>query len=135
TLIRIRPMSPPRDDFADGAGIVGGKEQPAIGNGDNGARAATADGDDIFADHLPSGAMRPILLEKFSVNQRSPSGATVTPRKEAFGVFTGHSVTHPSASMRPSALALVSTNQMLPSGCTVMARGSLFGVGILYSVT
>src|SRR5262249_14096133 len=84
---------------------------------------------------LPSGAMRPILLATFSVNQRSPSGATVTPRKEAFGVFTGHSLIRPCKSMRPSALALVSTNQMLPSGCAAMARGSLFGVGILYSLT
>ena len=84
---------------------------------------------------VPSGAMRPILLEKFSVNQRSPSGATVTPRSDASGVFTGHSVTRPCASMRPSALALVSTNQMLPSGCVTMARGSQFGVGSWYSVT
>src|SRR5262249_37179868 len=84
---------------------------------------------------LPSGDMRPILLAKFSVNQRSPSGATVTPRSEAFGVFTGHSVMPPCASMRPSPFALVCTNQMLPSGCVTMARGSEFGVGILYSVT
>src|SRR5215813_1867564 len=115
-------ISPPRDDFADRAGVVGGEEQPATGIA-------------YSPITLPSGAMRPILLEKFSVNQRSPSGATVTPRNEASGVFTGHSVTRPCASMRPRALALVSTNQMLPSGCTAMARGSLFGVGILYSVT
>ena len=79
--------------------------------------------------------MRPILSAKFSVNQRSPSGATVTPRKEASGVLTGHSVTRPCASMRPSALALVSTNQMLPSGWVTIARGSQFGVGIWYPVT
>ena len=35
---------------------------------------------------VPSGAMRPILLAKFSVNHRSPSAPTVTPRSEAFGV-------------------------------------------------
>ena len=38
--------------------------------------------------NVPSGAMRPILLAKFSVHQRSPSGPTVTPRNEAFGVGT-----------------------------------------------
>ena len=37
---------------------------------------------------VPSGAMRAILLAKFSVDQRSPSGPTQTPRNEAFGV--GH---------------------------------------------
>src|SRR5271166_3143728 len=84
---------------------------------------------------FPPGVMCPILLEAFSVNQRSPSGATATPRSEALGVLTGHSVMRPCASMRPSALALVSTNQILPSGCAAMARGSLFAVGISYSVT
>src|SRR5712691_11922787 len=39
----------------------------------------------------PSGAMRPILLAKFSVNEGSPSKATATPRNDAFGVATGHS--------------------------------------------
>src|SRR5438477_272009 len=71
---------------------------------------------------LPFGAMRPILLARFSVNQRSPSGATATPRSEAFGVLTGNSLIRPCASMRPSALPRVSTNQMLPSGCAATAR-------------
>src|SRR5258708_34607535 len=45
-------MSRPGDDFADGAGTVGGKEQPAIGDGDDGARATTVDGNRILVDHF-----------------------------------------------------------------------------------
>ena len=37
----------------------------------------------------PSESMRPILLAKFSVNQRSPSAPTATPRSDAFGVGIG----------------------------------------------
>src|SRR5262249_41291970 len=44
-------VSPPRDDFANCAGIMGGEEQPPIGNGDNGACAAALDGNRVFADH------------------------------------------------------------------------------------
>ena len=61
----------------------------------------------------PFSFIRPILLAKFSVNQRSPSAPTVTPRAEAFGVGMANSAIEPSCAMRPSALAPVSTNQML----------------------
>ena len=69
---------------------------------------------------VPSGFMRPIL--SVSVNQRSPSRATHTPRTDASSVVTGCSVILLSRSMRPSAFALVSTNHKLPSGCNAMAR-------------
>src|SRR5262249_10708346 len=45
-------VSPPRDDFANCAGVMGGEEQPAIGNGDNGACAAAVEGNRIFTDHF-----------------------------------------------------------------------------------
>ena len=56
---------------------------------------------------VPSGAMRPILLAKFSVNQRSPSGPTQTLRSDAFGVVTLYSVMPPSRSMRQRPFAEV----------------------------
>src|SRR4029077_15868251 len=83
----------------------------------------------------PSGAMRPILLAKFAVYQRSPSAPTVTPRRDAFGVGTGCSVMRPKRSMRPSALVEVSTNQIEPSGWDTIARGWLSWLGIGNSVT
>ena len=52
SLLAIRPISPPRDDFADRAGVVGGEEQPAIGNRDDGACPAAVDRNRIFTDHL-----------------------------------------------------------------------------------
>ena len=84
---------------------------------------------------VPSGAMRPILLAKLAVYQRSPSAPTVTPRSDAFGVGTLCSVMLPSRSMRPSALVEVSTNQIEPSGCVTIARGWLSWLGIGNSVT
>ena len=72
---------------------------------------------------LPSGRMRPILLAKLAVNQRSPSGPTQTPRSEESGVVTLCSVMRPSRSMRPSALVEVCTNQIEPSGWVAIARG------------
>ena len=65
---------------------------------------------------MPSGAMRPILLAKFSVNQRSPSGPTQTLRNEAFGVVTLYSIMPPFRSMRHRPFAEVCTNQIDPSG-------------------
>src|SRR5262245_46814920 len=52
SLPRPMEISPPRDDFADGAGVVGGEEQPAIGNRDDGACPAAVDRNRIFTDHL-----------------------------------------------------------------------------------
>src|SRR6266550_3654427 len=71
---------------------------------------------------MPSGAMRPILLAKLAVYQRSPSNPTVTPRSDAFGVGTLCSVMLPLRSMRPSALVEVSTNQIELSGCVAIAH-------------
>src|SRR6266545_5447653 len=57
-LISIRSLPlfahflPSRNDLADRAGVVGREEQPAIGNGDDGARAAAFDGNRIFPDYL-----------------------------------------------------------------------------------
>src|SRR5262249_37368618 len=45
-------ISPPRDDFADRADVVGGEEQPTIGNRDDGARPAAVDRNRIFTDHF-----------------------------------------------------------------------------------
>src|SRR4029453_12056106 len=36
--------------LADRAGVVGGEEQPAVGNGDDGACAAACNRDRVFAD-------------------------------------------------------------------------------------
>src|ERR1700731_5304933 len=79
---------------------------------------------------VPSGAMRPILLAKFAVYQRSPSAPTVTPRSDAFGVGTLCSVIFPLRSIRPSALVEVSTNQIEPSGWDTIARGWLSWLGM-----
>src|SRR6516164_6090864 len=48
----IRPISPPRDDFADRAGVVGGEEQPTIGNRDDGACPTGVEGNRIFTDQF-----------------------------------------------------------------------------------
>src|SRR5262249_34152230 len=49
---RPTEISPPRDDFADRARVVGGEEQPAIGNRDDGACSAAVDRNRIFTDQL-----------------------------------------------------------------------------------
>src|SRR5262245_14317834 len=90
-LVSIR--SPPlfaqflssRNDLADRARVVGREEQAAIGNGDDGARAASIDGNYIFPDHLsvrrhaaaPAVVIRPILVPPFSQNHSAPSAAGV----------------------------------------------------------
>src|SRR5215472_16866013 len=52
SLPRPMEISPPRNDFADRAGVVGGEEQPAIGNRDDGACPAAVARNRIFTDHL-----------------------------------------------------------------------------------
>ena len=60
--------------------------------------------------------MRPILFAIASVNQRSPSGATVIPYGPLPAVGVGNSVISPvSGARRPTLLVAVWANQMFPS--------------------
>src|SRR5215831_10595448 len=56
--------SPPRDDFADRARVVGGEEQPTIGNRDDGACSAAVDRNRIFTDQLAVPRHAPDLVRK-----------------------------------------------------------------------
>src|SRR6266567_3085786 len=79
---------------------------------------------------------RPILLLKFSVNHRAPSGPGVIPHGSLLAVGIGNSVMAPVVVMRPILLLtlLISVNHRAPSGPTVIPRGPLLGVGTGNSV-
>src|SRR6266567_3173634 len=79
---------------------------------------------------------RPILLLKFSVNHRAPSGPGVIPHGSLLAVGIGNSVMAPVVVMRPILLPPVpdSVNHRAPSGPDVMPKGSLPAVGRKNSV-
>src|SRR4029077_8105360 len=77
---------------------------------------------------------RPILLPKYSVNQRLPSGpAAISPGKLP-DVGIANSVMAPAGVIRPIRLPSRSVNQRLPSGPAVIPPGALRDLGIGNSV-
>jgi hypothetical protein len=57
-------IPPPRNDFADRARVVGGEEQPAIGNRDDGTCSAAVERNRIFTDQFAVRRHAPDLVGK-----------------------------------------------------------------------
>ena len=70
---------------------------------------------------VPEGVILPILLAKYSVNQRLPSGPEVIPTESLFSVGRGYSVMIPEGVILPILLPVFSGNHKLPSDPVVIS--------------
>src|SRR5262245_6651098 len=75
----------------------------------------------------PFGVILPMLLPKYSVNHRFPSGPAAMPNTQASGVRTRYSVRTPPVVIAPIRLPLSSVNHRRPSGPETMSLGLRWG--------